>query len=120
MSRGIWSCGAGSASGMWSRPRRSVPVTEAAAHKRSSFMSRLQRILHPTDFSRASRAGFARAVSMAKDDRAELLLVHVLAPPLPMAGDGYNDIEVAAEKYGQKHLGALSGQGPQGWRAGQD
>ena len=77
-------------------------------------MSRLRRILHPTDFSRASRASFARAVSMAKDDRAELLLVHVRAPQVPMAGDGYimsaqlyNDIEAAAEKYGQKHLSAL-------------
>jgi nucleotide-binding universal stress UspA family protein len=76
-------------------------------------MSRLRRILHPTDFSRASRASFARAVSMAKAARAELLLVHVLAPQVPMAGEGYmsaqvyNDIEAAAEKYGRQHLDAL-------------
>lgn len=76
-------------------------------------MSRFRRILHPTDFSPASRTSFARAVAMAKADRAELLLVHVLAPQVPMAGDGYmsaqvyDDIEAAAEKYGQRHLTAL-------------
>ena len=43
-------------------------------------MSRLRRVLHPSDFSRASGAAFARAVSMAKADRAQLLLVHVVAP----------------------------------------
>jgi len=51
-------------------------------------MSRLRRILHPTDFSPASRAGFTRAVSMAKKERAELLLVHVVAPLVTVAGGG--------------------------------
>jgi len=76
-------------------------------------MSRLRRILHPSDFSRASGAAFARAVAMAKADRAQLLLVHVLAPPVPIAGEGYispkvyDDLEASARKYGQKHLGVL-------------
>ena len=76
-------------------------------------MSRLSRILHPSDFSRASGAAFARAVAMAKADRAQLLLVHVLAPPIPIAGEGYispkvyDDLEASARKYGQKHLGVL-------------
>lgn len=76
-------------------------------------MSRLRRILHPTDFSPASRAAFKRAVSMAKADRAQLLLVHVLAPPLPIAGEGYispnvyDDLENSARKYAQTHLSAL-------------
>jgi nucleotide-binding universal stress UspA family protein len=76
-------------------------------------MSRLRRILHPSDFSRASGAAFARATAMAKADRAQLLLVHVLAPPVPIAGEGYispkvyDDLEASARKYGQKHLGAL-------------
>lgn len=76
-------------------------------------MSRLRRILHPSDFSRASGAAFARAVAMARTDRAQLLLVHVLAPPVPIAGEGYtspkvyDDLEASARKYGQKHLGAL-------------
>jgi nucleotide-binding universal stress UspA family protein len=76
-------------------------------------MSRLRRILHPSDFSRASGAAFARAIAMAKADRAQLLLVHVLAPPVPIAGEGYispkvyDDLEASARTYGQKHLGAL-------------
>ena len=76
-------------------------------------MSRLRRILHPSDFSRASGAAYARAVATAKADRAQLLLVHVLAPPVPIAGEGYispkvyDDLEASARKYGQKHLSAL-------------
>jgi nucleotide-binding universal stress UspA family protein len=76
-------------------------------------MSRLRRILHPTDFSRASGAAFARAVAMAKSERAPLLLVHVLAPPVPIAGEGYispkvyDDLEASAHAYAQKRLAAL-------------
>jgi nucleotide-binding universal stress UspA family protein len=76
-------------------------------------MSRLRRILHPSDFSRASGAAFARAVAMAKTDHAQLLLVHVLSPPVPIAGEGYispkvyDDLEASARKYGQTHLDAL-------------
>jgi nucleotide-binding universal stress UspA family protein len=48
----------------------------------------MKRILHPTDFSTASRAAFATAVTMARAERGELTLVHVLGPP-PIVGDGY-------------------------------
>lgn len=47
-----------------------------------------RRILHPTDFSAASRPAFKMALGLAKAGRAELLLVHVL-PPLPMIEDAY-------------------------------
>jgi nucleotide-binding universal stress UspA family protein len=47
------------------------------------------RILHPTDFSKASGAAFARALADARASRRELLLVHVLAPVIPVAGEGY-------------------------------
>ncbi|HTY80460.1 MAG TPA: universal stress protein [Candidatus Bathyarchaeia archaeon] len=76
-------------------------------------MSRLRRILHPSDFSRASGAAFARATAMAKAERAQLLLVHVLAPPAPIAGEGYippkvyDDLEASARAYGQKRLAQL-------------
>jgi nucleotide-binding universal stress UspA family protein len=76
-------------------------------------MSRLRRILHPTDFSSASRAAFKRAVSMAKADKAQLILLHVLAPPVPIAGEGYippnvyEDLEASARKYAEKKLAAL-------------
>jgi len=48
-----------------------------------------RRVVHPTDFSAASGAAFKKAVEMAKADRAELLLVHVLNPVMPVPGDGY-------------------------------
>lgn len=76
-------------------------------------MSRLRRILHPSDFSSASGAAFGRAVAMAKANRAQLLLVHVLAPSVPIAGEGYmspkvyEDLEASAHAYGQKRLSAL-------------
>jgi nucleotide-binding universal stress UspA family protein len=76
-------------------------------------MSRLRRILHPTDFSSASSAAFKRAVAMAKADKAQLILLHVLAPPVPIAGEGYippnvyEDLEASARKYAEKKLAAL-------------
>jgi nucleotide-binding universal stress UspA family protein len=76
-------------------------------------MSRIRRVMHPTDFSRASSAAFKRAVEMAKSNRAELLLVHVISPAMPLVGDGYvppqvyEDMEAAARAYAQKHLQAL-------------
>jgi nucleotide-binding universal stress UspA family protein len=76
-------------------------------------MSRLRRILHPTDFSSASGAAFKRAVAMAKTDKAQLILLHVLAPPVPIAGEGYippnvyEDLEASARKYAEKKLAAL-------------
>ncbi len=78
-------------------------------------MSRVRRIIHPTDFSRASSAAFSRAVAMAKADRAELLLVHVMALPVPMAGEGYispsvyESLEASARKHAEKRLAALKG-----------
>lgn len=76
-------------------------------------MSRIRRILHPSDFSGASSKAFAKAVEMAKSNRAELLVVHVLAPAVPMVGDGYispkiyEDLEASARAWGQKQLNRL-------------
>jgi nucleotide-binding universal stress UspA family protein len=77
-------------------------------------MSHIRRILHPSDFSRASRMAFTKAVEMAAANRAELLLVHVLAPVVPMVGDGYlspqiyEEIETSARAQAQKQLDALA------------
>ena len=77
-------------------------------------MTRIRRILHPTDFSSASRAAFAKAVDMAKANRAELVLLHVMAPVVPMVGDGYvapnvyEEIEASARAEAQKQLGKLA------------
>jgi len=43
-------------------------------------MKRFRRILYPTDFSKAAGPAFTRALQMAEQNRAELLLVHVLPP----------------------------------------
>jgi nucleotide-binding universal stress UspA family protein len=56
---------------------------------------RLRRILHATDFSPASRRAFATALTLARRNRAELLLVHVAATPAPLLEDAY----LSAESY---------------------
>ena len=43
-------------------------------------MNRIRRILHPTDFSGASSRTYQQVVELAKANRAELVLVHVLTP----------------------------------------
>ena len=70
----------------------------------------MKRILHPTDFSRASGAAFLKAVALAKESRAELLLVHVMLPPMPLIGDGYvppktyAELDAAARRSAQRQL----------------
>jgi len=51
-------------------------------------MARTRRIVHPTDFSPASSPAFRKAVELAKENTARLLVAHVL-PTLPMIGDAY-------------------------------
>jgi nucleotide-binding universal stress UspA family protein len=74
---------------------------------------RFRRIVHPSDFSTASRPAFARALDLAKRNRAALTLVHVMAPFIPMVGDGYvsprvwQDVERSARAYAMKQLGKL-------------
>ena len=77
-------------------------------------MAKLRRVLHPTDFSSASRPAFDRALAMARESRAELVLLHVIAPVIPVVGEGYippqtyESIETAARKSAQKKLDALA------------
>jgi nucleotide-binding universal stress UspA family protein len=74
-----------------------------------------RRIMHPTDFSSASRAAFARAVALAKADRSELTLVHVMSPVMPVPGDGYispkvyDQLAASARAWAQKQLDRLVG-----------
>jgi nucleotide-binding universal stress UspA family protein len=72
----------------------------------------IRRILHPSDFSPASRAAFAKAIALAKQNHARLIVAHVLAPVMPMADgyispEAYAQMEAAGRRYGQKHLAAL-------------
>ena len=41
-------------------------------------------ILHPSDFSAASRSAFNKAIELAKSERAVLELLHVIAPVYPI------------------------------------
>jgi nucleotide-binding universal stress UspA family protein len=49
----------------------------------------MNRILHPSDFSAASRPAFKKAIQMAKTSRATLQLLHVMAPVVPIPANGY-------------------------------
>lgn len=77
-------------------------------------MKGVRRILHPTDFSRASGAAFLKAVALAKESRAQLLLVHVLLPPTPFIGDGYispktyEELEASARRGAQRELAKVA------------
>jgi nucleotide-binding universal stress UspA family protein len=74
-----------------------------------------RRVLHPTDFSKASGAAFTRALGEAKQQRSELLLVHVLAPVIPMAGPGeayispstYEEMAASQRGWAQKQMDRL-------------
>jgi nucleotide-binding universal stress UspA family protein len=73
-------------------------------------MKKIRRILYPTDFSTASRAALARAVELARAQKAELVIAHVLPMVMPMTGDGYvspkvfDDIQRSTRQQGQKQL----------------
>jgi nucleotide-binding universal stress UspA family protein len=78
-------------------------------------MPTARRILHPTDFSPASRAAFRKAMDLARTLRRELVLVHVLAPVIgPMMPDGYippatyDDLQTAARAMATRHLDRLA------------
>jgi universal stress protein A len=73
-------------------------------------MSRARRILHATDFSPACRPALASAVELAMQDRARLLLLHVLTPPSPFLGDSlpasYVELQAGARRDAERRLAA--------------
>jgi nucleotide-binding universal stress UspA family protein len=77
-------------------------------------MPRFRRILHATDFSRASSAALKAAIEMAKTHRGRLTIVHVMAPPaLALPGEGYvspalyESLETSARGQARKRLDAV-------------
>lgn len=73
-------------------------------------MSRPRRILHASDFSRASQRAFAKAVEMAEQNNAELILLHVLAPIASyVIGDHYTDPSLYARLEESARLEAEAG-----------
>jgi universal stress protein A len=75
-----------------------------------------RRILHPSDFTSFSRAALRKAIEMARANRAELLLAHVVSPVVPIPGDGYispklyDDLAGSARAFAQKQLDKLLAQ----------
>lgn len=77
-------------------------------------MKRLRRILHPSDFSSASRAAFTKALEMAQANRAELILAHVISPVVPTMNGEYispriiEDVMRATRADAERGLAALA------------
>src|SRR5262245_61264427 len=81
--------------------------------ERSPIMSRMRVIIHPSDFSAASRPAFTKAIETAKERRAELLVAHVISTIIPLASDGYvspktyNEILKTSREEAQRQLDRL-------------
>ena len=54
-------------------------------------MKRIRRVLYATDFSEASRPGFAAAVSLARSLAARLTILNVIPPVVPTVPEVYLD-----------------------------
>jgi nucleotide-binding universal stress UspA family protein len=71
-------------------------------------------ILYASDFSTASRRGFATALAMAKASRATLTILHVVVPVVPLVPEQYLEaatwdrINAQARRWGQRQLTALA------------
>ena len=75
-------------------------------------MRTIRRILHPSDFSPASRPAFREALEMAKALRAQLLIVHALSvlPMIPagyMTPDTWDKLARGQRAVGQRQLNRL-------------
>jgi len=76
-------------------------------------MKRFRRILHATEFSTASKRALEMAVDLAKQNRAELLLVNVLVPQVMYPPDTYADpafyleLERTTRRQAQSSMDAL-------------
>lgn len=74
-----------------------------------------RRVLHATDFSRASRPALARAIALARQNRAKLWVAHALPPLVMSVGGGfefvpprtYEAIDRSARQHARKQLAAL-------------
>lgn len=76
-------------------------------------MAKIRKVMVASDFSSASRGAFARAVDLAKANRATLLVTHAVTLPPPTLGGEYippqtwDRIEAATRAAAKKQIGAL-------------
>lgn len=60
-------------------------------------MAGIKKILYATDFSKASERALQKAVELTKQNRAELLVVHVIEPAPYVAGEEFGGGELYAK-----------------------
>jgi nucleotide-binding universal stress UspA family protein len=78
-------------------------------------MTRFRRILFASDFSKTSAKAFATAVTLAKANRAQVTILHVVVPFLPMVPEHYmggatlDQLNAEARRWSQQRLAALTG-----------
>jgi nucleotide-binding universal stress UspA family protein len=78
-------------------------------------MKVFRRILHATDFSRASRPALVKAIALARHNRAPLSIAYALPPLVVTVGEGfvspgtYDVIDRSARQHASKQLKALVG-----------
>ncbi len=77
-------------------------------------MNRIRRVLHPTDFSRASGQALAESIEFAKQNHAELLLLHVTTPVTPYLAENsyvsptlYTQMEESAKQEAESAMSGL-------------
>jgi nucleotide-binding universal stress UspA family protein len=66
-------------------------------------MLTIRTILHPTDFSQASRYAFQMACALARDYQARLIVLHVEAPPMSTLG-GFPAVPPLPVEYDRENL----------------
>ena len=77
-------------------------------------MTRVRRIVCASDFSSASRKAVATAITMAKTNRAALILVHVVSPIVRLAPDQYvpsttwEEIEIGTRAWAEEQIDKLA------------
>ena len=81
---------------------------------REDLVKRIRRILHATDYSKASERALQEAVDFAKQNKAELLVVHVIQPAVPyVAGEDigaaelYVKLEESTKQEAQRSMNKL-------------
>jgi len=81
----------------------------AHAAQRNAQTRPIRRILYASDFSRASKAAFARACALARANRAELTLVHVCSRAIPYVQEAAlrDQLRAAMRAEARKQLEAL-------------